>query len=115
MIQQKFNEVSKFYSLTRHLYNPIHVVIGGASYGKLSAPQQKAVTDAAVVTFREQRAQSRKDNEAGLKDIAGRGLPVNDDVDAAAIRKIVEPTWAQLTKDLGPNGQALVKLLQAAA
>lgn len=115
VIQQKFNEVSKFFSLTRHLYNPIHVVISGSAYGKLSAPQQDAVTKAAVEVFRDQRMQSRKDNEAGLKDIAGRGLPVNDDVDVNAIRKIVEPTWAQLTKDLGPKGQELVKLLQAAA
>ena len=62
-----------------------------------------------------QRTQSRADNEAGIKEIAKRGLPVNDDVDANAIRKIVEPTWGPLTKDLGANGQELVKLLQAAA
>ena len=115
VIQQKFNEVSKFYSLTNHLYNPIHVVISGGAFGKLSKQQQDAVSQAAIEVFRAQRAQSRVDNEAGIKEIAKRGLPVNDDVDMNAIRKIVEPTWATLTKDLGANGQALVKLLQAAA
>jgi len=115
VIQQKFNEVSKHYSLTRHLYNPIHLVISGAAFGKLSKPQQDAVSQAAVEVFRAQRTQSRADNEAGIKEIAKRGLPVNDDVDANAIRKLVEPTWGPLTKDLGATGQELVKLLQAAA
>ena len=115
VIQQKFNEVSKFFSLTRHLYNPIHVVISGGAYGKLSKPQQDAVTQAAKEVFRAQRAQSRTDNEAGIKQLADRGLPINADVDANAIRKLVEPTWGPLTKDLGAKGQELVKLLQAAA
>jgi len=115
VIQQKFNEVSKFFSLTRHLYNPIHVVISGGAYAKLSKPQQDALTQAARDVFREQRAQSRSDNEAGIKAIAARGLPVNDDVDIAAMRKVVEPTWGPLTKDLGPTGQELLKLLLQAA
>lgn len=115
VIQQKFNEVSKFYSLTRHLYNPIHVVISGGAYGKLSKQQQDALSQAAQEVFRAQRAQSRIDNEASIKLLTDRGLPVNADVDLAAMRKVVEPTWGPLTKDLGATGQELVKLLQSAA
>lgn len=115
VIQQKFNEVSKFYSLTRHLYNPIHVVISGGAYDKMTSEQQKAVTQAARDVFREQRAQARADNEAGIAQIADSGVAVNDDVDADAIRAVVEPTWAELTGDLGDKGKQLVKLLQDAA
>jgi hypothetical protein len=32
-----------------------------------------------------------------------------------AMRALVEPTWAELTADLGSEGADLVKLLQAAA
>jgi tripartite ATP-independent transporter DctP family solute receptor len=115
VIQQRFNEVSKHYSLTRHLYNPIHVVISGGAYDRLTAEQQEAVSQAARDAFRDQRAQSRADNEASLAQLAEAGLAINDDVDADAIRAVVEPTWAVLVKDLGEQGQQLVKLLQDAA
>lgn len=114
IIQQKFNEVAKFLSLTNHLYNPLHIVISGAAYDKLG-DNREAVEAAAVEVFREQRMTARADNEAALKQIADSGLPINDDVDMDAMRAIVEPTWAELTADLGSEGADLVKLLQAAA
>jgi tripartite ATP-independent transporter DctP family solute receptor len=115
VIQQKFNEVSNYFSLTRHLYNPIHVVISGGAYDKLSSEQQDAVTQAARDVFREQRAQSRLDNEAGIAQLVEGGLSVNDDVDAEAIRAVVEPTWSELVDGLGDDGRQLVRLLQDAA
>lgn len=114
IIQQKFNEVSKFHSLTRHLYNPLHIVISGSAYDKLGG-NGDAVAAAAIEAFRDQRAQARADNEAALKTLADSGLAINDDVDMDAMRALVEPTWAELTADLGASGTELVKLLQAAA
>lgn len=115
VIQQRFNEVSDYYSLTRHLYNPIHVVISGGAYDKLTGEQQEAVSQAARDAFRDQRAQSRADNESSIAQLADAGLAINDDVDADAIRAVVEPTWAELIKDLGDEGQQLVQLLRDAA
>jgi tripartite ATP-independent transporter DctP family solute receptor len=115
VIQQKFNEVSNYYSLTRHLYNPIHVVISGGAYDRLSSEQQETVTQVARDVFRDQRAQSRIDNEAGVAQLIEGGLAVNDDVDADAIRAVVEPTWSELVDGLGDEGRQLVKLLQEAA
>ncbi|WP_119308791.1 TRAP transporter substrate-binding protein [Cohaesibacter haloalkalitolerans] len=112
VVQQKFNEVSKYYSMTRHLYNPIHLVIGASSYDKLSAEQKKAVELAARDAFRAQRSVARADNEAALEKVKAAGLEVND-VDTDPLREIVQPVWNDLTKDLGAEGQALIKLLKA--
>ena len=110
--QQKFNEVSKYYSLTRHLYNPIHLVIGGRPYDGLDASEQTAVTDAARAAFGAQRATARADNKAALEALAAGGLAVNE-VDTAPLREIVLPTWTELTADLGEEGQQLVAMLKA--
>lgn len=110
--QQKFNEVSKYYSLTRHLYNPIHLVIGGRAYDKLDAAQQTAVTDAARAAFRTQRETARADNAASLKALSDGGLAVNE-VDTAPLREIVLPTWDELTANLGEEGKQLVAMLKA--
>lgn len=110
--QQKFDEVSEFYSLTRHLYNPIHLVIGGRAFDGLDAGQQEAVRTAAVEAFRAQRATARKDNEAALKALRDGGLQVNT-LDTAPLREIVLPTWDELTADLGDEGKELVAMLKA--
>ena len=110
--QQKFNEVSKFYSMTRHLYNPIHLVIGSRAFDGLDAAQQEAVQAAAVAAFRTQRATARSDNAAALKALEESGLAVNT-LDTAPLREIVRPTWDELTADLGPEGAELVKMLQS--
>ena len=112
VVQQKFNEVSKYYSLTRHLFNPIHLVIGGFAYDKLSKEQQSAVQLAARDAFRNQRKIAREDNAAALETLKASGLKVNE-VDTEPLREIVQPVWQDLTKDLGAEGQELIKLLQA--
>ena len=109
--QQKFNEVSKYYSLTRHLYNPIHLVIGGRPFDGLDASQQEAVKAAAVAAFQTQRATARKDNEAALQALRDGGLEVNE-LDTAPLREIVMPTWDELTADLGNEGKTLVDMLR---
>jgi TRAP-type C4-dicarboxylate transport system substrate-binding protein len=111
-MQQKFNEVSKYYSLTQHLYNPLHLVIGDTVFGGLSTQQQEAVQAAAVAAFQAQRTQARADNAAALAALRNSGVAVNA-VDVTEIRKIVIPTWEPLVAPLGAEGQALVDMLLA--
>ncbi|MCO6383270.1 TRAP transporter substrate-binding protein [Oceanicola sp. 502str15] len=110
--QQKFNEVSNYYSLTRHLYNPLHLVIGDRAFGNMSGEHQEAVQAAAVAAFQAQRAQARADNAAALKGLEDGGLAVNTP-DVTEIREIVIPTWQPLVENLGDEGQALVDMLLA--
>jgi tripartite ATP-independent transporter DctP family solute receptor len=112
VMQQKFNEVSKYYSLTQHLYNPLHLVIGDTVFGGLSTQQQEAVQAAAVAAFQAQRTQARADNAAALAALRNSGVAVNA-VDVTEIRKIVIPTWEPLVAPLGAEGQALVDMLLA--
>jgi len=112
VLQQKFNEVSKFFSLTNHLYNPVHLVIGARTFDGLSADHQKAVQAAAREAFQAQRSQARADNAAALDKLKASGLAVNE-VNTAPFREVVMPSWARLTASLGAEGEDLVKMLMA--
>ncbi|QOL82525.1 TRAP transporter substrate-binding protein [Pseudooceanicola spongiae] len=112
VVQQKFDEVSKFYSLTRHLYNPLHLVIADRSFGRMAPEHQSAVQAAATEAFHAQRTQARADNTAALTKMQDEGLPVNTP-DVTEIRKIVIPTWQPLVENLGAQGQELVDMLLA--
>jgi tripartite ATP-independent transporter DctP family solute receptor len=110
VIQQRFDEVSDYYSLTKHLYNPLHLVIGEAVYGRLTTEQQAAVEAAAREAFQWQREQARADNQAALETMRGGDLAVNEP-NREAMREKVEPTWQQLIAPLGEEGKELLDLL----
>jgi tripartite ATP-independent transporter DctP family solute receptor len=107
VLQQKFNEVSKFYSLTEHLLLAIHAVISNGAFDRLSADEQKAVISAAKEAFTEQRATSNKDAAEALDKIKASGVAVNQ-VDKEAFRKIALGTWGELVEPLGASGKALL-------
>nr|WP_255720268.1 TRAP transporter substrate-binding protein [Acuticoccus kalidii] len=109
--QQRFDEVSDYYSLTRHLYNPIHLVISARTFDALTEDQQAAVTEAAREAFTEQRREARADNEAALEALRSQdGIAVNEP-EREAMRSAVEGTWAELIEPLGEEGQELLQLL----
>lgn len=112
VIQQKFNEVSKFYSLTEHLLLAIHAVVSEQTFQRLSADQQKAVASAAKEAFTEQRNTSNTDNAEALDKIKASGVAINQ-VDKEAFRKLALGTWDELVNPLGPSGKALLdKIVQ---
>ncbi|WP_108658730.1 TRAP transporter substrate-binding protein [Acuticoccus kandeliae] len=109
--QQRFDEVSKYYSLTRHLFNPIHLVVSARKFDGLTPEQQAAVTEAAREAFAEQRREARADNEAALEALRGQdGIEVNEP-SREEMRSAVEPTWNELIAPLGDEGQQLLQLL----
>ena len=114
MLQQKFNEVSKFYSLTNHLFNPLMVVIGERFYQSLDAKEKEAVVESAREAWREEWDVAAKDNNTAIDRIKAGGVPVNT-VDMAPFAKICEPTWKELVDPLGDEGWRIVKKFKDAA
>lgn len=113
VLQQKFNEVSKFYSLTEHLLLAIHAVISNGAFDRLSADEQKAVTSAAKEAFTEQRTTSNKDAAEALDKIKASGVAINQP-NKEAFRKIAMGTWNELVEPLGDSGKALLdKVIKA--
>ena len=114
MLQQKFNEVSKFYSLTNHLFNPLMVVIGERFFQSLDAKEKEAVVESAREAWAFEWDTAVADNNAAIEKIKAGGVPVNT-VDMTPFTKIVEPTWKDLVDPLGEEGWNIVKKFQAAA
>ncbi len=111
-VQDKFIEVSKYFSLTHVHLLPVVLVIGKKLMDTLPADQQSAIKEAAQAAREEHIANYKKQYQDALNQTKAAGIEV-DEVDVAP--------WKQKTssvKDLIlpkiKNGQALFDALQTA-
>ena len=65
IVDSKFQEVQKYLSLTRHIYNPQAVIMSKKSWDKLNAAEQKIIQDAAREATAYQRQVSRRRTTRG--------------------------------------------------
>ncbi|MCC9598490.1 MULTISPECIES: TRAP transporter substrate-binding protein [unclassified Rubrivivax] len=99
----KFNEVQKYLSLTRHQYNPLIVLASGKAWARLNDAERRVLTEAAVETRAYQRQVSREMEAKSTASLKARGTLVNE-VSAAEIermRRHLAPVSAKLAKDIG--------------
>lgn len=104
----KFYEVQKYISTTRHVYNPLIVLLSQKSWEKLSADERKVLVDAANETRAEQRTVSRDMEGKALAKAKSQGTVVTEVTpeERARMREKVQPVTEQYTKQIG---EALVK------
>lgn len=103
----KLNEVQKYVSMTRHLYNPQSVIISKKSWDKLSKDEQKIIQDSANEARDFQRSASRA-QEAKTAEEIKKTSQVNEvpPAEIAKMRDKVKPVVDKFTKDVG---EAFVK------
>lgn len=108
----RFYEVQKHLSLTRHVYNPLIVLFSQKVWDKLSADERKILQDAARETSLEQRKVSREMETKALAKAKSQGTVVTEITpqERARMREKVKPVTEQYTKELG---EALVKEIYA--
>ena len=108
----RFYEVQKHLSLTRHVYNPLIVLFSQKVWDKLSADERKILQDAARETSVEQRKVSREMEAKALAKAKSQGTVVTEITpqERARLREKVKPVTEQYTKELG---EALVKEIHA--
>lgn len=114
MLQQKFNEVSKYYSLTNHLFNSLCVVLGERFFQSLNAKEKEAVIESAREAWSSEWDMAIKDNTAAIERIEESGVAVNA-VNMEPFAKIAEPTWKELVDPLGDEGWTIVNKIRDAA
>lgn len=104
----KFYEVQKHISTTRHVYNPLIVLFSQKTWEKLSPDERKVLTDAANETRTEQRAVSRDMEGKALAKAKAQGTVVTEvsTQERARMREKAQPVTDQYTKQIG---EALVK------
>lgn len=99
----KFDEVQKHLSTTRHVYNPLIVLISKKAWDSMSAEEKKIITDAANETRPEQRKTSRDMEQKAIANIKKKGVTVTEVAQAERdrMREKVKPVTDKYSKELG--------------
>jgi tripartite ATP-independent transporter DctP family solute receptor len=111
ILQFKFYEVAKNLALTEHIFDPVTPIISNISLGRLTAPQQQAVREAAATAIHDQRGRATSAAAAALETLKQDGVQVHT-IDRAALANEVKPLWTSFTDqypDTKPVVEAIVK------
>jgi tripartite ATP-independent transporter DctP family solute receptor len=99
----KFNEVSKYLSLTNHMYTPQAVIASKKLWDKLSEDERKILQEAASEATIYQRQVAREQAEKALDEIAKSGMQVNElpPEEIAKLREKAGPVIEKFRKEIG--------------
>ena len=108
----RFYEVQKYLSLTRIVYDPLIVLFSKKTWDKLSADEQKVLSEAAKEATAYQRQVNRDTETAVLKAMPAKGMQVNElsAAERERLREKLKPVADHYVKGLDP---ALVAEFQA--
>ncbi len=108
----KFYEVQKFFSGTRHIYNPQMMMVSKKFWDSLSADEKKIFEEAAIEARDVQRKAARAMTEKSRKVMTDHGMQLNeiDPAELARMKEAVKPVVDKYAAQLDP---ALVKAFNA--
>lgn len=100
----KFYEVQKYMSLTRHAYTAMPVVMNKKKFDSLKPEQQKALIEAAQAAGSYQRDLIKKNEAADIAFLRANGMQVEENVGLEPFRKLVaEPIKQMFVEKYGPQ------------
>jgi tripartite ATP-independent transporter DctP family solute receptor len=101
--QNKYYEVTKYLSLTGHIYSMIGLLMAKRSFDRLPAEMKAAVTEAAAEAAREQRTANARAQAVFRENLAKHGMQVNEVPDKAAFRRGVMPMYESFKGQIGAD------------
>lgn len=108
----KFDDVQKYISLTRHVYNPFILLLSKKTWDKLNADERKLLSLAADEAKIFERRLSREVDGKALGELKRRGMQVNDFSERERTR-MADRSKSVVTKHAAIIGDGLVKELYA--
>ena len=104
ILDGKYDEVSKYLTITNHMYTPQAVVVSKKFWDKLTAEEQTLMREAAQETAIFQRKVARDEAAKVLADIKKKGMTVFElnAEEIAKLRNRSKPVIGKYTKELGP-------------
>lgn len=101
----KLNEVQKFVSETRHIYNAQSMLVSKKTWDDMSADEKKIIQDAATEAGLFQRKTSRDAMAGALDSLKKGGMTHNTlaDAEMARIREAVKPVIAKYAREVGED------------
>jgi TRAP-type transport system periplasmic protein len=99
----KMYEVQKFLSITNHAYTPMLILYSKPLWDRLSADEQKALSDCAAAGQKEQRTVSRALSDKSLAALKTRGMQVTElaPAEQARLRDAVKPVYDKHADTIG--------------
>lgn len=101
----RFNEVQKYLTVTRHIYNPMALLFSKKAWDGYSADEKKIVSDAAAAAIQYQRQVSRQQADEALAELKKAGMQVTE-LSPAEIEKMrakAKPAIDKLAEKVGPE------------
>lgn len=97
----KYPEVVKYLSLTKHTYSAIGVLMSKKKFDSLSPELQEKVREAAKMGIDAQREKNQANTGEIIASIREAGMAVNEVSDPAAFRDLVKPVYEQFKPRIG--------------
>ncbi len=99
----KYSEVVKYLSLTKHTYSALGVLVSKRFFDKLTPEQQEALREAAAAAIDTQRDQVAANETEMVSTLEEQGMTVNDVSDVAAFREKVVPVYEGFRSSIGED------------
>lgn len=99
--QNKYYEVTRYLSLTRHTYSPLVVMISRQTWDKLPSDLQNAVEEAAAEAIQAERRINAENEASLLQDLKAKGMEVNEVENAAEFREKVLDVYSEFEGEIG--------------
>ena len=101
--QNKYYEVTKYLSLTGHIYSMIGLLMAKRTFDRLPAELKGPVAEAAAEATRAQRAANAAANAGFLESLRRHGMQINEVADKAAFRRGVLPMYESFRGQIGAD------------
>ncbi len=101
VVSDKFHEITKYYSMTRHSYPPALWMMAKARYASLAPDLRKVIDETMVVACQQHRQDELKEEEIALAAMKAKGVQINDVKDIRAFQERAQPVWRFLEQKVG--------------
>ena len=112
IVANNLNQVQRYLTLTGHVYSPAALIISPAVWGKLSAADKAAFTEAAKKGAAAQRKKVNDDENSGIAQLEKEGMQVVKQVNGESFRKAVAPAYAAFAKEFGADKIAAIQAVK---
>jgi TRAP-type transport system periplasmic protein len=99
----KYQEVQKYISTTRHIYNPLVVLFSKKTWDKLSEDERRILREAATEATAYERKVSRETNVAALEKLKKDGMTVTEfpPAETERMREKLKPVVDKYSREIG--------------
>ena len=101
----KFYEVTKYLTITNHMYNPQAVIMSKKTWDKLSEDERKIIQEAATEATAYQRKVTQETNAKALETLKAGGMEVTElpPEEIAKLKEKAKPVIKKHTQSIGPE------------